>query len=220
MHIDIVSDVICPWCFVGKRRLESALAQRSELNADITWRPFQLNPDMAAGGMSRADYLSAKFGGRAHAQRINQAIVDAGATVGIPFAFDKIERTPNTVDAHRLIRFADRHGAANELVDRLFAGYFIEGQDIGDREVLAGIARQAGLDVIEAMKFLAGDSQRAEVIADDAGARRLGINAVPCFIFAGQYAISGAQEPQFFFPVFDLVQNGGDAAMPRPQAAG
>jgi len=220
MHIDIVSDVICPWCFVGKRRLESALAQRSELNADITWRPFQLNPDMAPGGMSRADYLSAKFGGRAHAQRINQAIVDAGATVGIPFAFDKIERTPNTVDAHRLIRFADRHGAANELVDRLFAGYFIEGQDIGDREVLAGIARQAGLDVIEAMKFLAGDSQRAEVIADDAGARRLGINAVPCFIFAGQYAISGAQEPQFFFPVFDLVQNGGDAAMPRPQAAG
>jgi len=220
MHIDIVSDVICPWCFVGKRRLESALAQRPELNADITWRPFQLNPDMAAGGMSRADYLSAKFGGRAHAQRINQAIVDAGATVGIPFAFDKIERTPNTVDAHRLIRFADRHGAANELVDRLFAGYFIEGQDIGDREVLAGIARQAGLDVIEAMKFLAGDSQRAEVIADDAGARRLGINAVPCFIFAGQYAISGAQEPQFFFPVFDLVQNGGDAAMPRPQAAG
>ena len=220
MHIDIVSDVICPWCFVGKRRLESALAQRPELNADITWRPFQLNPDMAAGGMSRADYLSAKFGGRAHAQRINQAIVDAGATVGIPFAFDKIERTPNTVDAHRLIRFADRHGAANELVDRLFAGYFIEGQDIGNREVLAGIARQAGLDVIEAMKFLAGDSQRAEVIADDAGARRLGINAVPCFIFAGQYAISGAQEPQFFFPVFDLVQNGGDAAMPRPQAAG
>jgi predicted DsbA family dithiol-disulfide isomerase len=175
---------------------------------------------MAPGGMSRADYQAAKFGGRAHAQRINQAIVEAGAASGIPFAFDKIERTPNTVDAHRLIRFADMRGVANELVDRLFAGYFIEGQDIGDREVLAGIARQAGLDVIEAMKFLAGDSQRAEVVADDAGARRLGINAVPCFIFAGQYAISGAQEPQFFFPVFDLVQNGGDAALPRPQAAG
>ncbi|HXP12900.1 MAG TPA: DsbA family oxidoreductase [Stellaceae bacterium] len=220
MHIDIVSDVVCPWCFIGKRRLESALAQRSGLSADITWRPFQLNPDMPPGGMARADYLAAKFGGRAHAQRINQTIVDAGNSAGIPFAFDKVQRTPNTLDAHRLIRFADRNGAANEVVDRLFSGYFIEGLDIGDRDTLALIARQSGLDVVEAMKFLAGDSQRAEVLADDAGARRLGINAVPCFIFAGQYAISGAQEPQFFFPVFDLVQNGGAAGAQRPQAAG
>ncbi len=137
------------------------------MTADITWRPFQLNPDMAPGGMARADYLAAKFGGRAHAQRINQTIVDAGNTAGIPFAFDKVERTPNTVDAHRLIRFADSRGAANEVVDRLFSGYFIEGLDIGDRDTLASIARQSGLDVVEAMKFLAGDSQRAEVLADD-----------------------------------------------------
>jgi len=208
MRIDIVADVICPWCFIGKRRLETALAQRPAIAPDITWRPFQLNPDMPAEGMPREAYLAAKFGGQAHAKRINQAAVDAGASVGIPFAFEKIQRTPNTLAAHRLVRFAQHEGRAAELVDRLFAGYFIEGRDIGDRNVLAAIAGESGLDAATACEFLASTSERAEVMVDDAGARRLGINAVPCFIFAGQYAISGAQEPAFFFPVFDLVQNG------------
>ncbi|HVA35049.1 MAG TPA: DsbA family oxidoreductase [Stellaceae bacterium] len=208
MRIDIVADVICPWCFIGKRRLETALAQRPAIAPDITWRPFQLNPDMPAEGMPREAYLAAKFGGQAHAKRINQAAVDAGNSVGIPFAFEKIQRTPNTLAAHRLVRFAQREGRATELVDRLFAGYFIEGRDIGNSDVLAAIAGESGLDAATARAFLAGASERAEVLADDAGARRLGINAVPCFIFDGQYAISGAQEPAFFFPVFDLVQNG------------
>jgi len=208
MRIDIVADVICPWCFIGKRRLETALAQRPAIAPDITWRPFQLNPDMPAEGMPREAYLAAKFGGQAHAKRINQAAVDAGNSVGIPFAFEKIQRTPNTLAAHRLVRFAQREGRATELVDRLFAGYFIEGRDIGNSDVLAAIAGESGLDPATARAFLAGTSERAEVLADDAGARRLGINAVPCFIFDGQYAISGAQEPAFFFPVFDLVQNG------------
>jgi len=208
MRIDIVADVICPWCFIGKRRLETALAQRPAIAPDITWRPFQLNPDMPAEGMPREAYLAAKFGGQAHAKRINQAAVDAGTSVGIPFAFEKIQRTPNTLAAHRLVRFAQREGRATELVDRLFAGYFIEGRDIGNSDVLAAIAGESGLDPATARAFLAGTSERAEVLADDAGARRLGINAVPCFIFDGQYAISGAQEPAFFFPVFDLVQNG------------
>ncbi len=208
MRIDIVADVICPWCFIGKRRLETALTQRPAIAPDITWRPFQLNPDMPAEGMPREAYLAAKFGGQAHAKRINQAAVDAGASVGIPFAFEKIQRTPNTLAAHRLVRFAQREGRATELVDRLFAGYFIEGRDIGNSDVLAAIAGESGLDAATARAFLAGASERAEVLADDAGARRLGINAVPCFIFDGQYAISGAQEPAFFFPVFDLVQNG------------
>ncbi|MDE2228309.1 MAG: DsbA family oxidoreductase [Alphaproteobacteria bacterium] len=208
MRIDIVADVICPWCFIGKRRLETALAQWPTIAPDITWRPFQLNPDMPQEGMRREAYLAAKFGGQAHAKRIYQAVVDAGETVGIPFAFDKIARTPNTLAAHRLVRFAQRDGRATELVDRLFSGYFIEGRDIGDRETLAAIAGESGLDAGQAREFLDGASGRAEVLADDAGARRLGINAVPCFIFAGQYAISGAQEPPFFFPVFDLLQNG------------
>jgi predicted DsbA family dithiol-disulfide isomerase len=211
MHIDIVSDVICPWCFIGKRRLERALAERPGLSSDITWRPFQLNPEMPSEGMARADYLAAKFGGKGHATKIYNSIRAAGETVGIPFAFERIERTPNTIDAHRLIRFADREGRADQLVDRLFEGYFTAGRDIGDRDTLAALAGAAGLDVAEATQFLASERDRAEIRADDAGARRLGINAVPCFIFAGQYAISGAQEPQFFFPVFDLVENGGAA---------
>lgn len=212
MRIDIVADVICPWCFIGKRRLEAALAQRPAIAPDITWRPFQLNPDMPAEGMPREAYLSAKFGGQAHAKRINQAAIDAGATVGIPFAFEKIERTPNTLAAHRLVRFAQRTGRANELVDRLFAAYFIEGRDIGHIDTLAAVAGESGLGATAARDFLAGTSERAEVTADDAGARRLGINAVPCFVFAGQYAISGAQEPPFFFPILDLVQNGPSRA--------
>jgi len=212
MRIDIVADVICPWCFIGKRRLEAALAQRPAIAPDITWRPFQLNPDMPAEGIPREAYLAAKFGGQAHAKRINQAVVDAGAAIGIPFAFEKIERTPNTLAAHRLIRFAQRTDRATELVDRLFAAYFIEGRDIGDRDTLAAIAGDSGLDAAAAREFLAGTSERPEVTADDSGARRLGINAVPCFIFDGQYAISGAQEPPFFFPVFDLIQNGASRA--------
>ncbi len=208
MRIDIVADVICPWCFIGKRRLEAALAQRPNIVAEITWRPFQLNPDMPAEGMPRDAYLAAKFGGQAHAKRINQAVVDTGAGVGIPFAFDKIERTPSTLAAHRLIRFAQRQGLGNGLVERVFGAYFIEGRDIGNRDTLAAIAGESGLDAAAVREFLAGSGDRAEVMADDAGARRLGINAVPCFVFAGQYAISGAQEPAFFFPVFDLVQNG------------
>ena len=212
MRIDIVADVICPWCFIGKRRLEIALAQRPTITPDITWRPYQLNPDMPPEGMPREAYLAAKFGGQAHAKRINQAVVDTGASVSIPFAFDKIERTPNTLMAHRLVRFAQRAGRATELVERLFSAYFIEGRDVGERETLAAIAGESGLDAAAAREFLAGASERAEVMADDAGARRLGINAVPCFIFAGQYAISGAQEPPFFFPVFDLVQNGPSRA--------
>jgi predicted DsbA family dithiol-disulfide isomerase len=212
MRIDIVADVICPWCFIGKRRLEAALAQRPQIAPEITWRPFQLNPDMPADGMSREDYLVAKFGGQAHAKRINQVAVDAGAGVGIPLAFEKIQRTPNTLAAHRLVRLAQREGRGTELVDRLFAAYFIEGRNIGDRGTLAAIAGESGLDATAARDFLAGPDERATVAADDAGARRLGINAVPCFIFDGQYAVSGAQEPPFFFPVFDLVQHGSARA--------
>src|SRR5487761_2230468 len=145
MRIDIVADVICPWCFIGKRRLETALAQRPAIAPDITWRPFQLNPDMPAEGMPREAYLAAKFGGQAHAKRINQAAVDAGNSVGIPFAFEKIQRTPNTLATHRMGRFVPREGRATELVDRLFAGYFIEGRDIGNSDVLAAIAGESGL---------------------------------------------------------------------------
>jgi predicted DsbA family dithiol-disulfide isomerase len=214
MHIDIVSDVICPWCFIGKRRLERALALRPELPPEITWRPFQLNPDMPAEGIDRRTYLAAKFGGGGHAERIYVNVGEAGATVDIRFAFDRIRRTPNTRDAHRLIRYAACDGRADALVEALFQAYFLDGRDIGDRATLAAIAGEVGLDAGNAADWLASPAELEQVLAEDRSARRIGINAVPCFIFEQQYAVSGAQEPEFFLPVFDLVQNGGDAPTP------
>jgi predicted DsbA family dithiol-disulfide isomerase len=207
MLIDVISDVVCPWCFIGKRRLERALTLRPEIVPAITWRPFQLNPDMPEGGMARAEYMASKFGDSAHSRRIHQTIAEAGASVGIDFAFDRIKRSPNTLDAHRLIRLATKRGLGGAVVDRLFRGYFLDGSDVGDVATLAAIAAEAGIDRDEARAFLESDEERDAIIAEDRNTRRLNINAVPCFIFAGQYAVSGAQEPEFFLPVFDLVEN-------------
>ena len=162
---------------------------------------------MPEEGMARAEYIASKFGDGSHSRRIHQTIAEAGATVGIDFAFDRIKRSPNTRNAHRLVRFATRRGLGSAVVDRLFNGYFLEGRDVGDQATLADIASEAGIDREEARAFLASRAERDEIIAEDRNVRRLGINAVPCFIFAGQYAVSGAQEPEFFLPVFDLVQN-------------
>ena len=207
MHIDIVSDVICPWCFIGKRRLERALALRGDTDVSISWRAFQLNPDMPAGGMPREAYLAAKFGNAANASRLYASIADAGAAEGIPFAFERIRRTPNTRDAHRLIRHATLHGRAGPVVESLFVGYFIEGRDIGDRATLTDIAEEVGFEPSHAADYLASGDGLDEVLTEDRSARRLGINAVPCFIVDGGYAISGAQEPEFFMPLFDLARN-------------
>ena len=212
MRIDIVLDVICPWCFIGKRRFEKALALRPDIEPEFGWRPFQLNPDMPPEGMTRHDYLAAKFGGGHHASRIYQTVAEAGATIGISFAFDRIRRTPCTREAHRLIRHAEAQGRANALVEAMFQAYFIDGRDLGQHAILAEIAAESGLDPAETKRFLATDRGAAEMLAEDRGARRVGINAVPCFILDEQYAISGAQEPEFFLPVFDLVLNGAAAA--------
>jgi predicted DsbA family dithiol-disulfide isomerase len=209
MRIDVVLDLVCPWCFIGKRRLETALAMRPGIVARRGWRPFQLNPDMPQAGVTRHDYLAAKFGGSHHAQRVYQSVSDAGITVGIAFDFDAIERTPNTRDAHRLVRLAEREGCADALVEAMFRAYFIAGRDLGDPATLAALAADSGLDRAAATRFLASDVGVADVVAEDRFARRAGINAVPCFIFDGNYAIAGAQEPEFFLPVFDLVRHGG-----------
>ena len=213
MRIDIVSDVVCPWCFVGKRRLEKALALRPEIEVEIVWRPFQLNPDMPPEGIERQAYLAAKFGGDANAERLYANVAAAGASVDIDLAFDRIRRTPNTSDAHRLVRRAAAEGRADAIVEALFRAYFIEGRDIGGREVLAEIAGAVGLDAAEAAAWLDSPADRDEVLAEDRSARRIGINAVPCFIFERHYAVSGAQEPEFFLPVFDLVRNGTPPAV-------
>jgi predicted DsbA family dithiol-disulfide isomerase len=207
MHIDIVSDVVCPWCFIGKRRLSRALKQREDIAVSITWRAFQLNPDMPLGGMAREAYLAAKFGSAAHAARIYAAITDAGSGEGIDFAFERIRRTPNSRDAHRLIRYATREGNADPVVEGLFSAYFEQGRDIGDRSELAGIAAEAGHDRGAVAGWLDSEAETETVLAEDRSARRLGISGVPCFIIDGGYAISGAQEPEFFLPLFDLARN-------------
>lgn len=207
--IDIVSDVICPWCFIGKRRLErafNALGVRGRRqDFAVHWRPFQLNPEMPAEGMDRAAYVAAKFGSVEKA-RGNYARLEAiGSSEGISFAFDLIRRTPNTVDAHRLIRFSYGAGLQDAVVERLFLGYFSEGVDIGDRASLARLAGEAGLDDTAVAAYLDSDAGRAEVLAEDDTARRMGIGGVPCFLLDRSFALSGAQEPEVILEAFDRV---------------
>lgn len=206
MHIDIYSDTICPWCFIGKRRLERALAARPELHVTIRWRAFQLNPWMPANGMSRGEYLTAKFGST-DAGRIYETIRRVGASEGIDFRFDLIPRTPNTLRSHRLIAHAGSQGMQDAVVESLFAGYFLEGRDIGDPETLAELAARAGLEKSDARQCLDDEGDIEAVRQEDAAARRIGIQGVPCFIVDRSYAISGAQEPEYFYPLFDLVAN-------------
>jgi predicted DsbA family dithiol-disulfide isomerase len=212
MHIDIVSDVICPWCFIGKRRLERALALRPDITVTRSWRAFQLNPGMPSDGILSELYLSAKFGGSRNAGRIYAKVCTAGRGEGIEFAFDRIRRTPNTLRAHRLIRLAAAEGYADQVVEALFRAYFLEGLDIGDIEMLAAIAGRAGLDEAEAHGYLAGEAGTDEVRAEERRARQLGIHAVPCFVLERGYAIAGAQEPEMFLPLFDIAAGVADPA--------
>ena len=193
--IDVVSDVVCPWCYIGKRRLDAALARLDGPRPRVHWHPFQLNPDLPAEGVDRRSYLEAKFGGARRAAEIYARVRAAGASVGIAFELDRIERQPNTLTAHRLIGWAQSHGDAGPLVERLFRGYFIEGAYIGDAVVLERLAAEAGFDGDAAAAFLASDDGIAEVAGADRRARELGISGVPLFIFNQRVAVSGAQEP-------------------------
>jgi predicted DsbA family dithiol-disulfide isomerase len=212
VHIDIVSDLVCPWCFIGKRRLARALAQRPDVSVSMSWRAFQLNPDMPDVGMSRESYLATKFGSPIRAARIYDAMRDTGAAEGIDFAFDRIRRTPNTIAAHRLVRFAAKQGKADRMVEALFRAYFEQGRDTGNIAVLADIAAETGFERPAALRWLESEAALAEILEEDRNARRLGISGVPCFIIDGGYALSGAQEPEFFLPLFDLAQNAAVAA--------
>ncbi len=206
MHLDIYSDTICPWCFVGKRRLERALAMRPNAALTIRWRAFQLNPGMPAEGMARDEYLEVKFGGPERASRIYEAVRMAGESEGIDFAFDRIRRTPNTFDSHRLLRHALDASRQTELLETMFQAYFLEGADIGSTPVLLACAERAGLDPAEAERFLIGDGEGEAALAEDRLARRQGINGVPCFIFNGRFALSGAQPPEALLQLFDLAE--------------
>jgi predicted DsbA family dithiol-disulfide isomerase len=216
MHIDIVADVICPWCFIGKRRLERALALRADLTATLSWRAFELNPEMPSAGIPRELYLSAKFGVPELAERLYSNIRAAGRIVGIDFAFERIRRIPNTLRAHRLIHLATNSGRGDAVVESLFRAYFIEGLDTGNIDTLAEIAARAGLDRGSSHRYLASDAGAAEVRAEQDRAHRVGIHAVPCFVLEHGYAISGAQEPEIFLPLFDLAIRPGGRAATKP----
>jgi predicted DsbA family dithiol-disulfide isomerase len=205
LAIEVVHDLVCPWCYLGIRRLFRTLLRRPDLLVDITWRPFLLNPDMPRAGMSRADYVMRKFGGEERARRLYSSITDLGRAEGLMFRFDRIRRTPSSVDAHRLVRWAARYGRADEVVEAIFAAHFADGRDIGDPAVLAAIAASCGLRPMAARGFLASDSEVDGVHGDNLRAHRLGINGVPCFVVSGSHAISGAQEPEVIECLLDVA---------------
>lgn len=203
LTIDIVSDVMCPWCYIGKRRLEQALEMTSpEIEVAIRWRPFQLDATIPMGGMSRKEYLSRKFGGEEAAKQIYARIEEAGETENLPFAFDLIEKSPNTLNAHRLIRWAQTTGHQDALVEKLFKLFFVEGADIGDKTVLADAAEDIGMERDTVARLLEGDSDMEEVKAEIAHAQRIGVTGVPCFIIDEKYALMGAQQPETLVQAF------------------
>ncbi len=194
--VDIVSDVMCPWCYVGKKRFEKALSELDgSVEVDVRWRPFQLDPMIPAEGRNRKDYLEGKFGSLEQADRAYSAIREAGAAEGIPFDFAAIAVSPNTLDAHRLIRWAASagDGIQDRLIDGLFRMYFTQGRNVGDPAVLLEAAEEAGMDRNVIAALLHSDADRPEVIEEIATAQRMGVTGVPCFILDGRYAVMGAQ---------------------------
>jgi predicted DsbA family dithiol-disulfide isomerase len=206
MHIDIISDVVCPWCYIGKRNLEKALSlyeaenpgaaqDQDETTLTIAWHPFQLNPDLPVEGMPRDEYTSSKFGGPERAREIYARVASAGTEAGINFRFDEIGRQPNTVAAHQLILLAADSNVQDGVVESLFKGYFLEGRDLTDRETLLELAERGGLAREDGESCLAREDTRSEIEKQDRHARSLGVEGVPFFIFNQKLAVSGAQPP-------------------------
>ena len=193
-RIDIVSDAICPWCYIGKRQLERALAALAadRLHFAVHWNPFQLNPDMPREGVDRAVYRAAKFGDAARARALDERIVEAAANVGLAFRPDLMTRTPNTLDAHRLVYFAGEQGVQDAVAEALFAAYFTRGRDIGQQATLVDCAIEAGLDGREVAAFLASDKAGPEILAADRAVRKAGVEGVPAFFLDGYGLFSGA----------------------------
>jgi predicted DsbA family dithiol-disulfide isomerase len=210
--LDIFSDPICPWCYIGKTLLDRALEANPDHPFIIAWHPFQLNPDMRAEGMDRRAYLEAKFGGKENAVRVYARIAEAAEAAGIEIDFAAIQRTPNTLDAHRLIHWAGIEGRQSLMAAALFRAYFREGRDIGDPATLAALAGQAGMDAGAVARLLATDADRDAIIARDTHARERGISAVPTFVIANQYVLSGAQQTPLWQQVIAELGSLPDAA--------
>lgn len=205
MRLDVFVDMVCPWCYIGKRRLDRALARYPQPELLIRWRAFELNPDLPETGMDRRHYLKAKFGAAERVQRLLDTLTAIGAEEGLAFDFARIRRVPHTGRAHRLLAAAppDRQGA---LLDRLFAAYFAEGADLGDRMVLAGIAAAFGLTPAAIAGALDAAADSAGKVSEDSRPRRADIAGIPFFVFNGRFTLSGAHEPGAFLPLFDLAR--------------
>lgn len=204
LTIEVYSDVVCPWCYVGKRRLEQALESTGRQDSALVfWRPFQLNPTMPKAGMDRRVYLEAKFGGPEEMQAIQNRIAGAGVSAGIEFAFDRIARTPNTFDAHRLIWFAQQQGRQDAAMEELFHGYFTDGLNIGADEVLVSLAARAGLDGAAVGRFLQSQDGVEAVRQEEARGRQLGIRGVPYFLLNGKTVVPGAQPVETFLQAIE-----------------
>lgn len=206
MRIEFIFDTVCPWCYVGKRRFERALAMRPGTRATIVWRPFLLNPDIPAEGIDRRAYLDRKFGGPARVQRVHGAVAAAGEVEGIAFDFDRILRAPNTLNSHRMIRFAGGLGREAETVEALYRGYFCEGRDIGSVPELVDLGRELGLPAEALDAYLRSDSDVAAIFNENARSHRLGVNGVPCLMLDGTYAVAGAQEPDVLLRLIDIAR--------------
>ena len=198
IKLDIMSDPICPWCYIGKAHLDRALEAHPNHPFVIEWHPFQLNPDMPAEGMDRRAYLEAKFGGKDGAVRAYAPVVEHAEKAGLKIDFEGMQRTPNTLDAHRLIHWAGIEGKQTAAVSALFKAYFVDARDIGDPEVLADIADTVDMDASVVLRLLGTDADREDIAARDAHSRSMGVNSVPTFIVAQQHAVPGAQPPELW----------------------
>ncbi len=213
VKLDIISDPICPWCYIGKANLDRALEAHPEHPFTIEWHPFQLNPDMPEGGMDRRSYLEAKFGGKENAARVYGRIDEAAKQAGLSINWEGITKTPNTLNAHRLIHWAGIERRQSFVVASLFKAYFVEGRDIGGTDVLVETAEACGLDGAMTRTLLAGEADLDDIRARDAHSRKMGVTGVPTFILAGQHALSGAQPPEIWGQVIeDIVAQLKDGA--------
>ena len=210
IKLDIMSDPICPWCYIGKAHLDRALEAHPDHPFVIEWHPFQLNPDMPAEGMDRRAYLEGKFGGKDGAVKAYALVVEHAEQAGLKIDFEGMKRTPNTLDAHRLIHWAGVEGKQTAAVSALFQAYFVDARDIGDAEVLADVADTVGMDASVVLRLLASDADRDDIQARDAHSRKMGITSVPTFIVAGQHAVPGAQPPELWARVIAEL-TGADA---------
>ncbi|HEX2216062.1 MAG TPA: DsbA family oxidoreductase [Xanthobacteraceae bacterium] len=219
LRIDVVSDVVCPWCFIGKRRLEKAIAMTPEIPVEVHWRPYFLNEWVPREGISRTEYLTTKFGSVDRYKSMATRIKAAAVEEGLDYQLEKISRQPNTIDCHRLILWAENEGKAGQMKQRLMDLYFTAGADLTDREVLVDAARDCGMDAERVRDLLAGDADIDRVTREANQAKEAGIDGVPCFIFGGALAVSGAQAPEHLSDVMRRAVAEREQRKPAGEAA-